>query len=898
MDKHRFSLMLLEPGEIYFEDFSVHLQVIDEDGSEACGSSTLPSVIGRLKVCSKSIVFDPQDHHRAIIKILLKECTEIDRYQDQDNETSTPHRPGYLTIVQGYVPDFQAGNESNTNVLQVVCKQHAEIFESNVLAPYKFKNVKRTFLFSLNYAHIKDCLPLVSQLYRASTLPAAEQNQMVAAIERSRQNLVKFDPLWLHDLDEKIVIETTGHKVTPLVMNHGRIVLSTTTLYYQPFNKIEPYHILKISLPDIKHITKRRFLLQHVGLEISYKDTHLYLSLKTRSDRDTLCQCLLDQPCLKLSEPEQEIMTLQWQNGAISNYDYLLYLNSQADRTFNDLTQYPVFPWVISDYTSPQLDLNNPRSFRDLSKPIGALNLERFQKLKERYDEMPPPQFLYGSHYSAPGFVLFYLVRKYPHYMLCLQNGRFDHPDRMFNSVADVWRNVQTNMSDFKELVPEFYDVESEGDFLENSKGIQFGYRHDGSKVNNVTLPPWAVDRCDFVKKLREALESPHVSANLHNWIDLIFGKKQRGEEAAKANNVFYYLCYEGSVDLEGIKDWNERHAKEVQIMEFGQVPKQIFTHPHPRRMTGPPPALSSLDVCWRGIENLAVSAELPCHKSAVTSLCLSPDGRLVASVSYDCTLKIHNTVSATRERSVSLSSLPLTAVMMLHEGATVLAASMDSTLIVYDVECGRIVESVRGHEDAVSCLAWIAPSLLLTGSWDCCVRVWRLRKPLTAIKPASDLIAQLDHDARITALATNRLYTLLATGTTEGDVFLWSLKSFSIVKNLPGHKESVNGIDFSPDGTRLVTCSDDRTLKVFDLCTGTVVFSKCLVQKLKCLVWDGKTLLVGGAQGNIYLWDLVNVNLVKEFQAHTGAVLCICASDDGGVVITGGEDKKVKIWR
>ena len=58
-----------------------------------------------------------------------------------------------------------------------------------------------------------------------------------------------------------------------------------------------------------------------------------------------------------------------------------------------------------------------------------------------------------------------------------------------------MWRNVQTNMSDFKELVPEFYDTEAGGDFLENLKGIQFGYRHDGTKVNNVALPPWAEGR-------------------------------------------------------------------------------------------------------------------------------------------------------------------------------------------------------------------------------------------------------------------------------------------------------------------------------------------------------------------------------------------------------------------
>lgn len=53
-----------------------------------------------------------------------------------------------------------------------------------------------------------------------------------------------------------------------------------------------------------------------------------------------------------------------------------------ADRTFNDLTQYPVFPWVISDYTSSELDLSDSATFRDLSKPVGALNPVRLERLK------------------------------------------------------------------------------------------------------------------------------------------------------------------------------------------------------------------------------------------------------------------------------------------------------------------------------------------------------------------------------------------------------------------------------------------------------------------------------------------------------------------------------------
>ena len=72
-------------------------------------------------------------------------------------------------------------------------------------------------------------------------------------------------------------------------------------------------------------------------------------------------------------------MTRQWQERKISNYEYLMFVNSVADRTFNDYTQYPVFPWVLKVYRSATLDLSDPNTFRDLSKPIGALNPSRLE---------------------------------------------------------------------------------------------------------------------------------------------------------------------------------------------------------------------------------------------------------------------------------------------------------------------------------------------------------------------------------------------------------------------------------------------------------------------------------------------------------------------------------------
>lgn len=75
--------------------------------------------------------------------------------------------------------------------------------------------------------------------------------------------------------------------------------------------------------------------------------------------------------------------------------------------------------------------------------------------------------------------------------------------------------------------------------------------------MDDVQLPPWAKDAFDFVRIHRLALESEQVSKHLHRWIDLIFGYQQRGDEAVKAANVFYYLTYEGAVDLSLV-----RHGK------------------------------------------------------------------------------------------------------------------------------------------------------------------------------------------------------------------------------------------------------------------------------------------------------------------------------------------------
>lgn len=233
-----------------------------------------------------------------------------------------------------------------------------------------------------------------------------------------------------------------------------------------------------------------------------------------------------------------------------------MYLNTLAGRSYNDLMQYPVFPWILADYDSEELDLTDAQTFRDFTKPMGAQSVDRLEQFKKRFKEWDDPHgetppYHYGTHYSSAMIVCSYLVRAEPftQHFLRLQGGHFDLADRMFHSVKEAWLSASKhNMADVKELIPEFFYLP---EFLENLNHFDLGIKQSGVGLGDVVLPPWAKqDTREFIRVHRLALECDFVSQNLHHWIDLIFGYKQQGQTAVEAVNVFHHLFYEGNVDI------------------------------------------------------------------------------------------------------------------------------------------------------------------------------------------------------------------------------------------------------------------------------------------------------------------------------------------------------------
>ncbi|KAI4252235.1 MAG: hypothetical protein LQ352_004401 [Teloschistes flavicans] len=553
---------------------------------------------------------------------------------------------------------------------------------------------------------------------------------------------------------------------------------------------------------EVLSISKRRFLFRDVAIEIFFNDGRSYLlTTNTPQSRDDLFQKLSSKTPVPSGRPlsvadegnwrfesvqsvadsSQSLgsrftsvfaqnnanpSTRKWMQGEMSNFNYLMHVNTMAGRTFNDLTQYPVFPWVLADYSSEELDLTDPRSFRDLSKPMGCQTPERQAEFRDRYqsfaemgDHNAPP-FHYGTHYSTAMIVTSYLIRLQPFVQsyLLLQGGSFDHPDRLFYSVEKAWVSAsRENMTDVRELIPEFFYL---SEFLMNGNEFDFGERQgNGGTIDNVELPPWAKgDPRIFIAKNREALESEYVSKNLHHWIDLIFGHKQQGDAALEATNVFHHLSYRGARDLDKIEDPVERLATIGIIHNFGQTPFQVFQRGHPAREDGKH-ILKQIDTMAENLIRLP-SAVFEINDRVGSLQYSSKNDRLM------CTGPSKINIAPNYDKHMEWGFV---------DGGIRFYTSDSKKLI-------GLFEHV--HVGQLSCVLFADSQTLVTAGHDCVISVWGVNHTVIPV----ELQARgslFGHRTTINTLAASRSFRTLLSASDDGQILLWDLNRLEIMRKL-----------------------------------------------------------------------------------------------------------------
>ncbi|XP_043712024.1 BEACH domain-containing protein B-like isoform X2 [Telopea speciosissima] len=689
----------------------------------------------------------------------------------------------------------------------------------------------------------------------------------------------------------------------------------------------------------IKAVHWTRYLLRYTAIEVFFNDSvapiflnfastkvakdvgMLIVSARNESlfpkgsarDKNEIISFVDRRVAIDLAETAKDC----WRRRNISNFEYLMILNTLAGRSYNDFTQYPVFPWVLADYSSEKLDFNKSSTFRDLSKPVGALDSKRFEVFEDRYRNFCDPDipsFYYGSHYSSMGIVLFYLLRLEPFTTLHrnLQGGKVDHADRLFQSIKNTYQNCLSNTSDVKELIPEFFYMP---EFLVNSNSYHLGVKQDGEPIGDVCLPPWAKGSPEeFINRNREALESEYVSSNLHHWIDLVFGYKQRGKPAVEAANIFYYLTYEGAVDLDTMEDEWQRSAIEDQIANFGQTPIQIFRKKHPRR-SPPIPIAHPLYFAPDSINLTSMISSMTYPSSAVLfvgildsnivlvnqgltlsvkmwlTTQLQSGGNFTFTGSQDPFFGIGSDVLSSRKigsplaENIELGTQCFATMQTPSEKFLISCGNWENSFQVISLNDGRMVQSIRRHKDVVSCVAVTSDgSILATGSHDTTVMVWevyrfratekRARYGQTELPRKDHIIVETPfhilcgHDDVITCLFVSTELDIVISGSKDGTCVFHTLREGRYVRSLQHPSGSaLSKLVASRHGQIVFYADDDLSLHLYSI-NGKYISTSASNGRLNCVELSscGEFLVSAGDQGQIVVRSMKSLEVVRRY--------------------------------
>jgi WD40 repeat protein/serine/threonine protein kinase len=265
-------------------------------------------------------------------------------------------------------------------------------------------------------------------------------------------------------------------------------------------------------------------------------------------------------------------------------------------------------------------------------------------------------------------------------------------------------------------------------------------------------------------------------------------------------------------------------------------------------------------------------------HTEAVTSVCLSANGRLALSGGADRTLRLWDISTGTCLHTFESDMGGVTSVCLGADGRQALSSSTDATLKLWDVAAGHCLRTCRADLDVLTSAA-------------------------------------LSGDGR-----------LAVSGSTDGTVHLWDVAAGQLLRVLRIHTGPVHSVALSADGRhalsgsalfvirndgeRIFTCGQ---LKLWETATGHCLQAfeaQADAITALCLSIDGHYALTGGSQsviqrdngrfaqsGEVHLWELATGRRLRSFTGHGGAVTSVCLSADGRYALSGSTDATLKLW-